>query len=165
MTGNFFSLRNDRFAGGQFGGAHGVVFGLFGLFQFRKRGGQRVETGLGRAEIAHHVPFSELLAQVRHGFLHVGGRGLGAHPLFKQDNLGHHVVVLPGEVAKGFLVADVRVLTDGVFFAVDGQEDVAVAFDAAPACGFGQGCSRGDRSGDGNGRGGRSLRPCREGSR
>ncbi|MCY1246275.1 hypothetical protein D9M72_594910 [compost metagenome] len=135
------------------------MFGFFGLLKVRDLRGQRIETGFGGAEIAHHVAFRQLLAQVRHGLLHIGGGGLGAHPLFEQDNLGHHVIVLAGEVAEGFLVADVRVLTHGVFFAVDGQEDVAVAFYAAPACGFGQGGSRGNRSGDGNCRRGRCLRP------
>ena len=114
------------------------MLGLLRLLKLRDLRGQRVQPALGGTDVAHHVPLGELLAQVRHGLLHVSGGGLRGHALFQQHNLGDDVVVLPREVGQGLVVADVRVLPDRVFFAVDGQEDVPVALNAAPAGGFGQ---------------------------
>jgi hypothetical protein len=67
------------------------------------------------------------------GLLHVGARCLGADPLLQQDDLRQDVIELPGEVREGFVVADAGVLPDWLFVAVDGQENVAVALNPAPA--------------------------------
>ena len=69
--------------------------------------------------------------------------------------------ILPGEVAQGFVIADAGVLADGVLLAVNGQEHMAVAFNAAPACRFGQrgGGGHGRRCGGRGGGGGLGLRP------
>ena len=131
-------LGHDGLAGGKLSGADSVVLGLLSLFQLADLCHQSVQSGLGGADVAHHVPLGELLAQVRDGLLHVRGGRLGTHPLFQQDDLGHDVLELPGEVAQGLVLADPRVLAYGVFRAVNGQEDVAVAFNTAPAGRFGQ---------------------------
>jgi hypothetical protein len=66
-----------------------------------------VQPALRGTDVAHHVALGELLAQVRHGLLHVSGGRLGSHALFQQDNLGDDVVILPGEVAQSLVIADV----------------------------------------------------------
>ena len=154
MAGDLFSFGDDCFAGLQLGGPDGVVFGLLGLFKRGDLLGEGVQAGLGGAEVAHHVALGQLFAQVGDGLLHVRGGRLGADALFQQDNLRDDVVVLPGEVAQGFVIADARVLADGMLLAVDGQENVAVTFNTAPAGRFGQrrGGGHSGRRGGGGGR-------------